>query len=294
MKELVFENFNASETDFVSLNIYDLLSSCMLLAKESFDFEYKLIFNEDAKQAFILCDQNSLEMGLFNIIVNSIEAYDKAEKREVIILGSLAEREKQYVEVVIMDNGCGISNEVIHQMFQPGFTTKGGSGMGFFLANKIIEYHNGWIEIASPYENFKTGILVYIPVLNPGRIEKTDDQDLLYILGLPRFDFKLMQNVGLVNKDNQFHLSLNTLKEKTNRMLVEINNAFISEAYHTVQSICHKIGPEFYYWGSRRISLLLRKLELEITTDRNSYSSQTMINLIEEECNLFFKELNNL
>ena len=53
--------------------------------------------------------------------------------------------------VTIADNGPGIPEEVLSQLFQPFFTTKGerGTGLGLWVSRGIITKHSGTIDLKS-------------------------------------------------------------------------------------------------------------------------------------------------
>jgi signal transduction histidine kinase len=56
-----------------------------------------------------------------------------------------------YYAVSVSDNGLGIDLDLISKIFEPFFTTKlngSGTGLGLFIAKRIVEQHNGrlWVE----------------------------------------------------------------------------------------------------------------------------------------------------
>ena len=58
---------------------------------------------------------------------------------------------KNYIEVRITDTGHGISNENLSRIFEPFYTTKGkhGTGLGLAVIWRIIDNHNGTINVVS-------------------------------------------------------------------------------------------------------------------------------------------------
>ena len=61
-------------------------------------------------------------------------------------------RINDHVEIVVKDNGMGISEKVIDKIFQPFFTTKPtgqGTGLGLSLSCDVIKAHNGEIKVKS-------------------------------------------------------------------------------------------------------------------------------------------------
>jgi signal transduction histidine kinase len=68
--------------------------------------------------------------------------------------------------VQITDSGCGIEPEIKPRIFEPFFTTKPageGSGLGLDIARKIIDKHQGKIEVES--KPGRTTFSVWLPIL---------------------------------------------------------------------------------------------------------------------------------
>jgi len=69
----------------------------------------------------------------------------------------------------VIDNGKGIPEKDLKNIFTPFFTTKPrGTGLGLAIVKKIIDDHNGKIEIRSELGKGTT-CLVYLPKYNNGR-----------------------------------------------------------------------------------------------------------------------------
>ncbi|NMC60828.1 MAG: PAS domain-containing sensor histidine kinase [Candidatus Methanofastidiosa archaeon] len=81
---------------------------------------------------------------VFDNIIRNAKIHGKATKIDITL-----KREKDNCEVWISDNGIGIPNEYKKKVFEEGFS-KGlnkGSGIGLYISRKIIERHNGEIEV---------------------------------------------------------------------------------------------------------------------------------------------------
>ena len=100
-------------------------------------------------------NQNQITQAFNNVIQNSIEALKQKLEEESnfeahirITTRSL----KDMFEVIITDNGPGISQNILHKVFNPLFTTKNPkdhSGLGLTIAFQIMQSHNGILEIFS-------------------------------------------------------------------------------------------------------------------------------------------------
>jgi len=65
--------------------------------------------------------------------------------------------------IEIQDSGCGVTREQMKKIFNPFFTTKErGTGLGLSIVRKIIEGHNGMIDLESK-EGEGTKVIVQLP-----------------------------------------------------------------------------------------------------------------------------------
>ena len=94
----------------------------------------------------ILGDRIQLQQVILNLVVNGIDAMKDtpAEKRIISIRTS---RVDNFAQLSVSDNGPGIPEDKLKQVFEPFFTSKAeGMGMGLSIARTIIEAHNGTIS----------------------------------------------------------------------------------------------------------------------------------------------------
>ena len=92
-------------------------------------------------------DTSLLEQVLINLVLNAIEAVkDREEPR--IVLSAYSTNQK--VTLKVADNGYGMDEEVMDNIFVPFFTTKkNGSGIGLSLCKQIMVLHKGSIQVQS-------------------------------------------------------------------------------------------------------------------------------------------------
>ncbi|MCW8814114.1 MAG: ATP-binding protein [Chlorobium sp.] len=76
---------------------------------------------------------------------------------------------RDYIELKIADNGCGISKENLPRIFEPFYTTKGqkGTGLGLAVIWGIIDNHDGTINVESEL-NKGTTFTILLPVNQQG------------------------------------------------------------------------------------------------------------------------------
>ena len=106
----------------------------------------------------INCYPNMLNQVFMNILVNACQAIDK--EGTITITTSFENKE---LKISIKDTGKGIKDT--KKIFEAGYTTKGigvGTGLGLAISSKIIDKHNGKIEVKSK-ENEGSEFIITIP-----------------------------------------------------------------------------------------------------------------------------------
>jgi len=90
-------------------------------------------------------DSDQIHQVLLNLLLNALQAIDRSGKVSVCVKA----RENAAV-VEVSDDGRGIPPEQLPHIFRPFFTTKGdGTGLGLSLARRIVEDHQGRIDVTS-------------------------------------------------------------------------------------------------------------------------------------------------
>ena len=104
---------------------------------------------------YIEVDKNKIRQVIINLIKNAIESFDSNEKGNIAIN---LKREKKWINIDVLDNGCGIEEENILKIFEEGTSIekKDGSGLGLAISKKIIESHDGEISVESTYNKGTT------------------------------------------------------------------------------------------------------------------------------------------
>ena len=114
-----------------------------------------ILLKIDAERNIMInADPHLIEQALINIIKNSIEAI------EDVVYKSIEDRPKEIeirlqsieniIQLDIIDTGCGISEDIKHQLFTPFFTTKkSGQGVGLMLIDEILTAHGYPYKLAN-------------------------------------------------------------------------------------------------------------------------------------------------
>ena len=103
------------------------------------------IKRKSAKRATIAVDGMQLERVFVNLTKNAVQAMPHGGQLSI----TTSER-RDHVEITFTDTGKGITKENMNEIFQPLFTTKArGIGMGLAICKKIVEQHDGTIDVES-------------------------------------------------------------------------------------------------------------------------------------------------
>jgi PAS domain S-box-containing protein len=107
-------------------------------------------------------DGNMLEQVLLNLFRNAIEAMENGG--HLTILAGTPENDPSVITLEVQDEGCGMDEEEASNLFNPFFTRKkDGTGLGMAQVKKIIDLHQGNIDIVSN-QGKGTKIVLSIPV----------------------------------------------------------------------------------------------------------------------------------
>lgn len=122
----------------------------------------------------ISCDETLMKQVFVNLFLNSLQAMTAMTTMTAMTSGGrlsikvLRREDDRGIEILIEDNGCGISPENIDKIFDPFFTTREkGTGLGLTIVHNIVKVHGGNIRVQSkPDEG--TLFIVKIPECKGG------------------------------------------------------------------------------------------------------------------------------
>lgn len=154
---------NVSYTSPVSLE--SVIEEALVVAKQGFGWQTEI--NSYIEGDFIVFgNQSRLVQLLTNIMRNSVEALEDVPDGKIGI--SLVKSEMSgMVELVVKDNGPGIPDDILDNIFDPFYTTKDeGTGLGLYVARRVARDHKGRMDIETlPGEGAVVRVL--IPIAPP-------------------------------------------------------------------------------------------------------------------------------
>lgn len=150
-------------------NINELLTSTLIILRSNLKDEADVLTEFSENLPNINCQPGKLNQVFMNIITNAAQATMETQlirsEREVRVRTRLVnDSGKQFIQVDITDNGVGMSEQKISQIFNPFFTTKGvgqGTGLGLSIVKGILDDHDATIEITSEIDKGTTFLLSF-------------------------------------------------------------------------------------------------------------------------------------
>ncbi len=155
-----------NDEEKTKINLIDLIENVIDNFRKSYDrvdaknniYKYNIDLKVDDENTIVLWENSFLERIFYYLFRNSFQAIEDRIKSKNITadyIGSIevyVENKSKYVRILIKDNGIGIKDHNIENLFNPFFTTKGadrGSGNGLFFCNRVLESMNGSIKLVN-------------------------------------------------------------------------------------------------------------------------------------------------
>jgi len=166
MKEMVddfSEYAKPSKKQTVDIDLPRLVQEVLALYALRSGVKFKADY--DTGLLMIKGDPVSIRQVLHNLIKNALEAIDAKGLIE-ISLRRVQKNNTDFIEIALYDDGPGIKDEQIEQIFEPYVTTKAkGTGLGLAIVKKIIEEHGGaiWVDTS---RKVGAGFIIQLPACN--------------------------------------------------------------------------------------------------------------------------------
>jgi signal transduction histidine kinase len=140
----------AKEEDyqFDNVNLATIVDSALTQLRAKLDAAKVSVARNYIGGPTVHADKEKLKQVFANVLDNAIDALDSvAEGRRIDLF---IENGGKRAVVRLRDNGCGIPQDKIDRIFNPFFTTKNkGTGLGMAISRKIVEAHEGTIDVVS-------------------------------------------------------------------------------------------------------------------------------------------------
>jgi len=147
----------------VEYNINAGLESTLIVTKNEYKYNCDIVKNY-GEIPIIYARGGEINQVFLNIIINATHAIKEKNIHGIIEITTYEKEDFCYCE--IKDNGCGISEEIKNEIFNPFFTTKEpgkGTGLGLNISYNIIAAHNGTLDVESKLGQY-TKFIIGLPI----------------------------------------------------------------------------------------------------------------------------------
>lgn len=131
-------------------NLNKVVADAVSLVQKKAD-EREIVLITDLEEPFapIPIDSDGIHQVVLNIVNNAVEAVANGEG--VVNVSTRFDTEEGIADIIISDNGSGIEQSNIEEIFEPFKSGKGqgGTGLGLAVARKIVREHHGRIVVSS-------------------------------------------------------------------------------------------------------------------------------------------------
>lgn len=139
--------------------VNDLIEDVLSVMRSDLEDRGITVFTDFASPVSVYIDPHRVKEALMNIISNAMQSLTGAGS---IYISTYVK--KDYSVMEISDTGKGITADDLPNIFNPFFTTKpSGTGLGLAITHRIIQEHNGSIEVTSTVDKGST-FKVFIPI----------------------------------------------------------------------------------------------------------------------------------
>ncbi|MHC2993929.1 MAG: PAS domain S-box protein [Candidatus Atribacteria bacterium] len=159
----VLDYAKLKELNLTSFSLNNLVNKIVVLFKQEIKNKQIIFYLELSSDiSLIEADKDQIRQILMNVVINAIQAIPEKGKIKIKTEKDLL-RGETAVKLVIEDNGIGIAEKDLNQIFDPFFSTKEqGSGLGLSIVYKLVEGHQGEIKVESK-EGEGTKFIIFLP-----------------------------------------------------------------------------------------------------------------------------------
>lgn len=183
---------------FHPVNMHNLIDDSLSILENSINKKIRLTLNKNAEHSTVSGDESGLENVIINLIINGSQAITGSGEIRVSTRNieykepftdffALNVKAGMYCILEVCDTGCGITEEDLHKIFEPFYTTKKageGTGLGLTTVYTIAQTHNGSLEISSS-PGRGTALRISLPVIEDYE-EKSRETDSPAVTGTGR------------------------------------------------------------------------------------------------------------
>jgi len=142
------------EPEYKPCNPNDIVKDvCQVLEETASEYNVRIVQQFDPSIGEVAMDERIIHTTLMNLVSNAIDAcvFDDTPGKSLEVRVKTGLEQGSVIRYEVVDNGMGMDENVKEKIFTSFFSTKGhrGTGLGLLVSRKLIEDHNGAIDVLS-------------------------------------------------------------------------------------------------------------------------------------------------
>jgi signal transduction histidine kinase len=164
-KLLDFSRMGDSERHHADLR--ELVAGVIEMIRHLGKYQNKNVELRDGEPIIAEICAQEIKQVMLNLITNGLDSIEPGGAVTISIVQQGAE-----VRIIVEDNGCGMTEDVVQHLFEPFFTRRRGgqgTGLGLSITYRIVEEHDGRIEAYSAGVGMGSKFTVTLPLRQPAK-----------------------------------------------------------------------------------------------------------------------------
>jgi signal transduction histidine kinase len=165
-KLLDFSRLGDVETHDTDLG--ELVSGVIEMVRHLGKYRQKKIEFQSSEYVVAPANAQEIKQVVLNLITNALDSLDPGGTVWITL-----KKSGPWAELLVRDNGCGMSEEVLRHLFEPFFTRRrdgSGTGLGLSITYRIVTDHGGTIEPASNGPGRGAHMRVLLPLIAKDKV----------------------------------------------------------------------------------------------------------------------------
>lgn len=139
--------FGRRETRASRISLADVVREALAIARPHLDGRGVLLTEELEPECFTLARPDNIAQVVLNLVFNASDAAQHTSPPRIWVK---VQRREEHVRLLVEDNGPGIPEASLTEIFKPFYTTKQrgkGTGLGLKIVHDVVTAHGGEIEV---------------------------------------------------------------------------------------------------------------------------------------------------
>jgi len=159
------------EREKVSIDLNRAVENTIAVSRNEWKHLADLSADLDPDLPAVTCLPGEVNQVLLNLVVNAAHAIEFTKRRGKGRIAISTRRRGAFIDIVVADDGVGMTDEVKERIFDPFFTTKGvgkGTGQGLAICRDVVVAKHGGAIVVESEEGKGARFIVSLPINGTG------------------------------------------------------------------------------------------------------------------------------